>query len=195
VAIIGRTLTPHFHIESRQHELFNVDLGEGIPRRMFMFGLFVSLTWVLLMVPILGVPNRVTFSIYLMPPVLFAYFAYQDSGRQPRRKNLTQWAIRARYAITGHRPVVALGGRSAYRSEYLPLSARFPAERLMQFLNPRAPRAEWEASAVEADQGETGEIQSGAAIRLDQAAELIGFDYMQDQRHRRQQTRRTKEKR
>lgn len=57
MTMTGRTLTRHFHIETRQHELFNIDLGEGVPRRMLMFGVVVVLAWVALMAPIVGAPN------------------------------------------------------------------------------------------------------------------------------------------
>src|SRR4051794_25414098 len=179
--IEGRTLTKHFHIETRQHELFNYDLGEGVPRRMLMFGVVVVVAWVAPVAPVRGSPNKLTFSFYAIPPVLFAYFAYRESEAQPRRKNLTQWVVKLRYIARGHRPIVRLGARAAYRSEYLPLSERVPFEALLRRLAPAWFEPQW---AVDEDSDGPAAIQLGRPIALNQAATLYGFDYMHQLRTR-----------
>lgn len=179
--IEGRTFTKHFHVETRQHELFNLDLGEGVPRRMFVFGVGVVLVWIALLFPFLGAPTSTTFSFYAIPPVIFAYFAFQDSDRQPRRKNLTQWAVKVRYMISGHRPIVRLGRRAAFRTEYLPLGERIPFEGAVRKVAPWMLPPEWEREA----QAEHADIQTGRAIKFDQTATLYGFDHMQQLRTRR----------
>ena len=39
---VGRTLTHHFEIETRQYDLLGIDLGEGARRRMIIFGARVA---------------------------------------------------------------------------------------------------------------------------------------------------------
>lgn len=182
MAMQGRTLTRHFHIETRQHEIFNYDLGEGIPRRMFVFGMCVTAAWVLILSPILGLPNKYTFSIYAMPPVVFAYFGYQESNTQARRRNITQWAIKSRYMTVGHRPIISLGGRAAYRSEYLPLSERIPFEAAIRRLIPWLLPPEWEEDHK--DDHTPKDIQTGRPIALIQTATIYGFDQMEALRSR-----------
>jgi len=178
--IEGRTFTKHFHIETRQHEVFNLDLGEGVPRRMLVFGVVVILAWVALLAPIVRTPSAQTFSFYVIPPVLFAYFAFQESATQPRRKNITTWAIKARYMVVGHRPLIRLGARSAYRSEYLPISERIPFDAVLRHIAPWALTPAWER-----DQASNEElIRAGSPIILDQSARLYGFDHMQRIRER-----------
>lgn len=179
--IEGRTLTKHFHIETKQHELFNYDLGEGVPRRMLVFGVVTVLAWIALLAPILGSPNKLTFSVYAIPPVIFAYYAFRDSEAQPRRKNLTQWVVQLRYATVGHRPVVRLGARAAYRSEYLPLGERVRIEGLLRKVAPAWFEPQW---ALDEDDDAPAEIRLGRPIVLDQGATLYGFDHMHQLRTR-----------
>lgn len=178
----GRTLTKHFNLDTKQHELFNLDLGEGIPRRMLVFGVVVTVLWWLLLWPIVGMPNRYTASLYLIPPVLLAFYGYRESDAQPRRKALTQWAIKARYLLSGHKPVIGLGARSAYRSEWLPLSQRWSRDGLLQRVAPWMVTPEWEREATPEN---AGPIQAGKPITLNQrGVALYGFDHMQAIRNR-----------
>ena len=62
----GRTLTSHFQLETRQHDLLGLDLGEGPPRRALIFGAMVFVVWVLLCAPLLGAPTQNTFSLYVI---------------------------------------------------------------------------------------------------------------------------------
>jgi hypothetical protein len=128
------------------------------------------------MAPILHTPTATTFSFYVIPPVLFSYFGFQDSERQPRRKNLTRWAIKLRYMTTGHQPIVRLGARSAYRSEQLPMGERVPFEGLVRRLAPWMLTPEWEKSSTHDGRAV---IQTGSPIVLGQSATLYGFDHMQ----------------
>ena len=179
--IEGRTFTKHFHIETRQHEVFNLDLGEGVPRRMLVFGIVVVLAWVALLAPIVRVPTAQTFSFYGIPPVLFAYFAFQESAAQPRRKNITTWAIKVRYITVGHRPLIRLGARAAYRSEYLPASERIPFEAALRRIAPWALAPAWERDQPGAD---GLAIRAGSPISLDQSWTFYGFDHMEQLRAR-----------
>ena len=65
---VGRTLTHHFEIETRQYDLLGIDLGEGARRRMIIFGAVIILIWIALLVPLVGVPKKPTVSLYVVPP-------------------------------------------------------------------------------------------------------------------------------
>lgn len=46
---VGRTLTHHFEIETRQYDLLGIDLGEGARRRMIIFGAVIIIVWIALL--------------------------------------------------------------------------------------------------------------------------------------------------
>jgi hypothetical protein len=128
------------------------------------------------MVPVLGAPNKFTFSLYAIPPVLLAYFGFQDSSVTPRRKALTQWAVKARYVAAGHKPVIRLGARAAHRSEHVPLSERFPVDKAIRRKAPWLLPPEWETQPRESRSHDAQ--AAGAPITLRQTALLVGFDHM-----------------
>ncbi|MFD3819801.1 hypothetical protein ACFWRZ_32470 [Streptomyces rubiginosohelvolus] len=115
----GHTYTDHFRLETRQHELLGVDLGEGVPRRILVLGLVLYVLWDGMLLLLLGLPTKVSATLYLLPPGLVVAYGARPSVRVPRRIALTGWAISARYLITGHRPVVCGGRRAATRSEWI----------------------------------------------------------------------------
>jgi hypothetical protein len=177
----GETLTQHFQIETRQHELFGLDLGDGVPRRSLVWGTTFLVTWSLLCFPILGMPTQGTFSLYFLPPMFAAYFAFQSSAAQSRRVNLTQWAIKVRYVLIGHRPIISLGARAATRIEYRAGRWSSVTDGIVRVAVPWKVRAEWD---LEPEADITGPVQAGPAIILNQRATLHGFDYMQNLRQR-----------
>ncbi|MGW1076032.1 hypothetical protein [Streptomyces sp. NPDC002537] len=120
----GHTYTRHFDLETRQHELLGVDLGEGPPRRLLITGFVFYVVWTGAFLLVFGWPSRVFFVFYFVPPALIAYYGAQRSKRIDRRWNLTHWALTVRYLVVGHRPVVNGGRRAAGRAEWLPLRAR-----------------------------------------------------------------------
>lgn len=105
----GRTLTRTMQIETRQHELFNVDLGEGAPRAALVAGFLLVITWAGVLFLLLGAPTRVTFTLYVLPPSLLTIYGWRESPTNPRRRRVTDWALALRWIARGHRPVVALG--------------------------------------------------------------------------------------
>lgn len=96
-------------IETRQHELFNVDLGEGAPRKALIAGIVLSVTWWGFLALLLGQPSRFTATLFIFPPVMLTIFGWQESANNPRRRKITEWVLALRYLAVGHRPVVALG--------------------------------------------------------------------------------------
>lgn len=121
----GRILTAQMEIETRQHDMAGLDLGEGPPRRALIFGALALAVWCLALAPVLGIPNRYTFSVYFLPPVLLTVIGMRVSGRTPRRRVLTDWALQFRYALLGHRTLVDVGRRLPTRYELPPLAERW----------------------------------------------------------------------
>lgn len=130
---VGHTFTRHFDLETRQHELFGMDLGEGPSRRVLVTGAVIYGVWVGGLFLVFGIPSKIFFTLYFAPPALITFYGAQRSRRNERRWNLTQWALAIRYLTVGHRPVINGGRRAADRSEWLPLRARL-GERTDEFL-------------------------------------------------------------
>ncbi|MEU8779680.1 hypothetical protein [Streptomyces sp. NPDC048606] len=112
-------------IETRQHELMGIDLGEGAPRRALVLGFVLYLLWTGGLLLAFGLPNRITFTLYFLPPLLVAIFGTQRSRHNDRRWNVTVWALSVRYLVLGHRPIICGGRRSAARVEWIPRRARW----------------------------------------------------------------------
>ncbi|MGW2255404.1 hypothetical protein ACWCXH_35290 [Kitasatospora sp. NPDC001660] len=168
----GHTFTRHFDLETRQHELFGFDLGEGAPRRALVLGFMLVVGWTGGLFLIFGSPSRFTFSVYFVPPLLIAVYGTQRSRKLDRRQNLTQWVLAARYLAIGHRPIVNGGRRAATRGEWLPLRARLGdrAEALLDLpgLHVLEPLLGREEAARE--------IVAGPAVPMSARARLYGPD-------------------
>jgi hypothetical protein len=121
----GHTLTRHFSLDTRQHEIMGVDLGEGPPRKMLVLTLALYLLWGGGALLIFGLPDKLTFSLYFTPPGVVAYYGARRSKGQPRRWNITVWALTLRYHLVGHRPIINGGRRAASRSEWIPRRGRW----------------------------------------------------------------------
>lgn len=98
------TDTRAVNIESRQYSLFNVDLGEGLPRVALKIGLFFFVPWFALMfllgMPLLG-PGMIA---WFLPPALLLVRALQrDDGGRLR---LASWQDRAAWLLSKHPAVV-----------------------------------------------------------------------------------------
>jgi hypothetical protein len=78
-----------------------------------------------------------------------------------------------RYALRGHRPVIALGARAAHKSEYLRWSERVALRRLGALLRGQRTPA-WEAGGITADP----RYRAGAEIQVSQRARLLGEDHL-----------------
>ncbi|MCD9143893.1 hypothetical protein [Streptomyces albireticuli] len=169
---VGHTFTRHFDLETRQHELFGMDLGEGPSRRVLVTGAALYTVWVGGLLLILGVPTQLLFTFYFAPPALITYYGAQRSRRNERRWNLTRWALVIRYLTVGHRPIVNGGRRAADRSEWLPLRARL-GERSETFLD--LPGMGVFEGALG---GEEPKPTAGRPAKLDSRPRLYGPDYV-----------------
>lgn len=171
---VGRTLTHHFEIETRQYDLLGIDLGEGARRRMIIFGAVIVLVWVGLLVLIFGWPSKPTVSLYVVPPFVVTAFGWRPGRYHERRRRVTEWALAARYAMRSHRPVIALGARAADKSEYLRVSERIPVRR-MAALAKGQKTPDWEAGGGDVTDPRH---RAGASIALSQRARLLGTDHI-----------------
>jgi hypothetical protein len=170
---VGRTLTHHFEIETRQYDLLGIDLGEGARRRMIIFGAVIVLAWVGLLVLIFGWPSKPSVSLYVVPPFVMTAFGWRPGRYHERRRRVTEWALSTRYALRSHRPVIALGARAADRSEYLRWSERVPLRRLAALARGQK-TPEWEEGGI----GTDPRYRAGAEIQVTQRARLLGVDHV-----------------
>ncbi|MFJ4880870.1 hypothetical protein ACIP93_37470 [Streptomyces sp. NPDC088745] len=123
----GSTYTRHFHVETRQHEILGMDLGEGVPRRALMLGMLLFLVWTGGLLALFGMPGRFTLGLYTLPPIFVATVGTHPSRRYERRWRIAEWVIAARYRLWGHRPVICGGRVTAHRSEWISRRARWGA--------------------------------------------------------------------
>ncbi|GHF44202.1 hypothetical protein GCM10010218_26900 [Streptomyces mashuensis] len=169
---VGHTFTRHFDLETRQHELFGMDLGEGPSRRVLVTGAVIYAVWVGGLLLVFGVPSKFLFTLYFAPPALITFYGSQRSRRNERRWNLTQWALAVRYLTVGHRPVVNGGRRAADRSEWLPLRARL-GDRSEEFL--ALPGMGVFEGVLGGDEPKS---TAGRPVRLDARPRLYGPDHV-----------------
>lgn len=173
----GRVLSAVMEIEPRQHDMAGLDLGEGPPRRALIFGALALALWCLLLAPLLGVPNRYTFSIYFLPPMFLTLLGMRPSSRLSRRRALTDWALKIRYGFLGHRPLVAVGRRRPTRHEFAPLAERW---RLLSVIwgrvVPAHHRPEWANGPTAADPDQPSQRPIGRPITITQRARLLSGD-------------------
>ncbi|MEV7420677.1 hypothetical protein [Streptomyces sp. NPDC089919] len=123
----GITYTGHFTLEPRQHELFGVDLGQGISRRMLLLATLAFGVWDGLAFLVVGFPGLDWLTLYLLPPLAVTVLGAQPSKACDRRTVLAGWVIAAQYQVSGHRPVIGGGRVVAHRSEWIPRPARWAA--------------------------------------------------------------------
>jgi hypothetical protein len=172
---VGRTLTHHFEIETRQYDLLGIDLGEGARRRMIIFGAVIIVLWVALLFPFIGVPKKPTVSLYIVPPFVITAFGWRSGKFHERRRRVTEWALSVRYALRAHRPIIGLGARAADKTEYLPWRERISTRKVADLAKARV-TPEWEREVVvEVDP----RVRAGADITVSQRARLLGSDYVQ----------------
>lgn len=104
------TDTALVRLASRQYRLFNLDLGEGIPRVALKVGACVFVPWLALCY-LLGVSFPGLLLLWLLPPVLITWGAMsRDEGGRLR---VVGWADWASWAARRHAPIVNAGTTSS----------------------------------------------------------------------------------
>ncbi|KJY23085.1 MULTISPECIES: hypothetical protein [Streptomyces] len=168
---VGRTYTSHLNLETKQHELLGMDLGEGVPRRALVMGLVLYLVWAGPLLLLFGFPSKVTFTFYFLPPLLTVVYGTQKSRVVDRRWNVTRWSIGARYLVLGHRPIISGGRRAATRGEWISRRARWSGRTELLLESPLGGLLERWLGAEEAVP-----VGAGAPIRLAARPRLYGPD-------------------
>ncbi|MGV9315207.1 hypothetical protein ACWDR0_23935 [Streptomyces sp. NPDC003691] len=167
----GRTYTRHFELDTRQHELLGVDLGEGAPRRALVLGLILFGVWFGGLTLLFGLPGKITFTLYFLPPVIVSVYGAQRSQAVDRRWNMTRWAIGIRYLVLGHRPIICGGQRAAARGEWIARRDRWAPRVSILADSPLGPLLDrWLGPEDSTAPG------AGAPVRLDARPRLYGPD-------------------
>ncbi|MFJ3673664.1 hypothetical protein ACIPSE_45205 [Streptomyces sp. NPDC090106] len=167
----GHTYTRHFELETKQHELMGLDLGEGAPRRALVLGLCLYALWVTPLLFLFGFPSKISFTAYFLPPLITTVYGTQRSRVVDRRWNITRWSIAFRYLVLGHRPIICGGRRAASRSEWISRRARWSTKFEILLESPLGGLVErWLGAEQSAPTG------AGAPIRLAARPRLFGPD-------------------
>lgn len=142
----GRTITKALTFETRQHSLFGVEFGEGIPRTALVLGGGALTVWAGTLWLLFGPPNRLSVMAYFTMPLVVVFFAFQEDPQRPRRKRVAAWVLRLRYAIRGHRPLV---GRELSRSsdDTLPAGYRLGWTQVVSKLRGHGDSGVWDTTS------------------------------------------------
>ena len=171
------------NIETRQHDLFNVDLGEGVPRRALIAAIVMYLIWWTVLVVLIGSPNKHTAVLFVAPPALLTFFGWQETERNPQRRHITEWALTLRWLAKGHRPVIALGrvsGRGHERTLLERLGSRLGGGDPMSLLLP------WRMNDPDSNPRRHARMTAtGRPARLGGRVQMIGLDHAEAQMQRR----------
>ncbi|MFB8406508.1 hypothetical protein [Streptomyces sp. NPDC055912] len=103
------TYTRHWDLETRQHELLGLDLGEGLPRTTLKYGAVIFPLWWGMWLLLFGFPLKPLIPLFLLPPLFITYFGAKRSTAYWRRTNLLVWGVRLNYLNHGVRPVIGRG--------------------------------------------------------------------------------------
>lgn len=175
----GRTLTRTMSIETRQHSLFGIDLGDGPPRAALIWCVVVFFIWFGLMLTLFqGGPSKATVPLWIGPPTALGLYGWQESTRSPRRRRVTEWALCLRWITRGHRPVIALGRRVA-RPDELPgllerLAQRMGSDDLLVLVMPWRRHDEEIQQQVRERVAARAQQRASRPILLRQQVQLIG---------------------
>ncbi|WP_431983845.1 hypothetical protein [Streptomyces qinglanensis] len=180
----AETFTPHWDMDTRQHELLGIDLGEGVPRTMLRHGVvFFGLWWGGWLL-LAGFPSQSAVPFFLLPPGWLTYAGAKRSLTYWRRTNLLVWGIHAQYLLRGIRPVIGRG-RIPTGPLGLRLRARRTGERFPQL--PQLPGA----GGLFAGHGFDPAHSVGKPVRIRPRVRLYGPDAVGKARGRLRRKRRT----
>ncbi|MEV1040461.1 hypothetical protein AB0J01_27985 [Streptomyces sp. NPDC050204] len=180
----SHTHTTHWDLETRQHELLGIDLGEGVSRTTLRYGLISVGTWWTGWLVLFGFPSQTAVPAFLMPPIFLTYAGSKRSLTYWRRTNLLVWGVRAQYLLHGVRPVIGRGRIPVHRLG-LRLRARRLGERLAHL--PQFPGI----GALFAARGTDPAHTVGEAAQLTPRVRLYGPDAVAKSRRRQHKRRRS----
>ncbi|GAA3087116.1 hypothetical protein GCM10020000_87340 [Streptomyces olivoverticillatus] len=126
----SHTFSRHWDLETRQHELLGIDLGEGISRKVLLHGLVVFALWDGALLLMASFPTTITFSLYFLPPIFITAYGTKRSGSYWRRRNFLLWGVTVNYLVNGVKPAIGRGRipapRLGWRLRAARLGERFP---------------------------------------------------------------------
>ncbi|MFJ2217851.1 hypothetical protein ACIQVO_36460 [Streptomyces sp. NPDC101062] len=105
----SHTYSRHWDIETRQHELLGLDLGEGLPRTTLKYGAVIFPLWWGMWLLLIGFPPQPAIPLFLLPPLGLTYFGAKRSTAYWRRTNLLMWGVRLNFLHQGVKPVIGRG--------------------------------------------------------------------------------------
>ncbi|MFJ8676791.1 hypothetical protein [Streptomyces sp. NPDC093589] len=180
----SNTYTRHWDIETRQHELLGIDLGEGIPRKTLRHGIvFFGLWWGGWLL-LAGFPSQSAVPFFLLPPGWLTWAGAKRSLTYWRRTNLLVWGVHAQYLLRGVQPVIGRG-RIPVRRLGLRQRTRRLGERFGQL--PQVPGI----GGLFAGHGPDPARSTGASVHLRPRVRLYGPDAVAKSRRRLRRKRRT----
>lgn len=179
----SNTYSRHWDLETRQHELLGIDLGEGVRRTTLRYGALFIGTWWTGWLVLFGVPSPQTVPLFLIPPITLTHLGSKRSLTYWRRTNLLVWSVHVHYLVRGVRPVIGRG-RIPTRRLGVRLRARRLGERMTHL--PRFPGI----GPLFAATGEDPARSAGPPVRVRHRARLYGPDAVARSRRRLRKRRR-----
>lgn len=170
----ARVHTKSFEFPRKLHHLGSFfQLGEGVDMDMAILGTVVFAAWFGMLTALFGLPQKHTVFFYATVPLALVVIGFRPDPKRARRRRVTGWVLRARYALVGHMPIVA-GRREGGRADTLPVRTRFETDRLASFLARRADARVWDSRGG----APSIPFERGRARRVNVRARLCGFDAM-----------------
>lgn len=170
----ARVHTKSFEFPRKLHHLGNFfQLGEGVDMDMAILGTVVFAAWFGMLTALFGLPQKHTVFFYATVPLALVVIGFRPDPKRARRRRVTGWVLRARYALVGHMPIVA-GRREGGRADTLPARTRFETDRLASLLARRADARVWDSRGG----APSIPFERGRAHRVNVRARLCGFDAM-----------------
>ena len=170
----ARIHTKSFEFPRKLHHLGSFfQLGEGVDMDMAILGTVVFAAWFGALTALFGLPQKHTVFFYATVPLALVVIGFRPDPKRARRRRITGWALRARYALVGHMPIVA-GRREGGRADTLPARTRFETDRLASFLARRADARVWDSRGG----APSIPFERGRARRVNVRARMYGFETM-----------------
>lgn len=170
----ARVHTKSFEFPRKLHHLGSFfQLGEGVDMDMAILGTVVFAAWFGMLTALFGLPQKHTVFFYATVPLALVVIGFRPDPKRARRRRVTGWVLRARYALVGHMPIVA-GRREGGRADTLPARTRFETDRLASFLARRADARVWDSRGG----APSIPFERGRARRVNVRARLCGGDAM-----------------
>lgn len=170
----ARVHTKSFEFPRKLHNLGSFfQLGEGVDMDMAILGSIIFAAWFGMLTALFGLPQKHTVFFYATVPLALVVIGFRPDPKRARRRRVTGWVLRARYALVGHMPIVA-GRRAGGRADTLPARTRFETDRLVSLLARRADARVWDSRGG----APSIPFERGRARHVNVRTRMYGFDAM-----------------